>query len=49
MFVIKDFVRDCFVAQICAKMSVRAGIRAYLRDEAIQNKILGLKHCNYPK
>ena len=35
MFVLKDFVRDCFVAQICAKMCVRAEIRAYLRDEAI--------------
>ena len=47
--VLKDFVRDCFVAQICAKMYVRAGIRAYLRDEAIWNKILELKHLNYPK
>ena len=49
MFVLKDFVRDCFVAQICAKMCVRAGIRAYLRDEAIWNKILEHKHMNYPK
>ena len=32
MFVLKDFVRDCFVAQIYAKMCVRAEIRAYLRD-----------------
>ena len=32
MFVAKDFVGDCFVAQIRAKMCVRAGIRAYLRD-----------------
>ena len=32
MLVAKDFVRDCFVAQIQAKMCVRAGIRAYLRD-----------------
>ena len=32
MFGAKDFVRDCFVAQIRAKMCVRAGIRAYLRD-----------------
>ena len=30
MFVLKDFVQDCFVAQICAKMCVRAVIRAYL-------------------
>ena len=49
MFVLKDFVRDCFVAQICAKMCVRAGICAYLRDEAIRNKILGYEHWNYPK
>ena len=49
MFALKDFVRDCFVAQICAKMCVRAGIRAYLRDEAIRNKILEHKHINYPK
>ena len=46
MFVLKDFVRDCFVAQICAKMCVRTviEIRAYLRDEAIWNKILGYEH-----
>ena len=44
MFVLKDFVQDCFVAQICAKMCVRAVIRAYLRDEAIRNKILGYEH-----
>ena len=37
MFVLKDFVQDCFVAQICAKMCVRAVICAYLRDEAIRN------------
>ena len=36
MFLLKDFVQDCFVAQICAKMCVRAVIRAYLRDEAIR-------------
>ena len=45
MFVLKDFVRDCgdcFVAQICAKITLRAVIRAYLRDEAIRNKILVL-------
>ena len=28
MFVLKDFVRDCFIAQICAKMCLRAGICA---------------------
>ena len=49
MFLLKDFVQDCFVAQICAKMCVRAVIRAYLRDEAIRNKILGYEHWNYPK
>ena len=49
MFVLKDFVRDCFVAQIRAKMCVRAGIRAYLRDEATPNKILGYEHWNYLK
>ena len=49
MFVPKDFVRDCFVAQICAKMCVRAVNRAYLRDEAIQNKILAYEHWKYPK
>ena len=49
MSVLKDFVRDCFVAQIRAKMCVRAGIRAYLRDEATPNKILGYEHWNYLK
>ena len=34
MFVAKDFVRDCLVAQLRAKMCMRAGIRAYLREEA---------------
>ena len=38
MFVLKYFVRDCFVAQIRAKMCVRAGIRAYLRDEALKQR-----------
>ena len=37
MFVQKDFVRDCSVAQIRAKMRVGAEIRAYLHDEAEQN------------
>ena len=49
MLVEKDFVQDCFVAQICAKMCVRAVIRAYLRDEVIRNKILKYEHWNYPK
>ena len=49
MFVLKDFVWDCFVAQICAKTCVPAVIRAYLRDEAmpILNKILKYEHWNY--
>ena len=49
MFVLKDFVRDCFIAQMCAKMCLRAGICAYLRDEAILNKVLGYEHWRYPK
>ena len=49
MFVAKDFVRDCFVAQIRAKMCVRAGIRASLREEATPSKILGYEHWNSPK
>ena len=47
MFECKDFVPDCFVAQICAiEFLIRALARAhahfgaYLRDEAITNKIL---------
>ena len=44
MFVAKDFVRDCFVAQLRAKMCMRAGIRAYLREEATPSKILGYEH-----
>ena len=37
MFVAKNSVGDCFIAQhaqIRAKMCMRAGIRAYLREEA---------------
>ena len=40
MFVIKDFVSDCFVAQICANYGAHAHFGANLRDEAILNKIL---------
>ena len=40
MFVLKDFVPDCFVAQICASSGAQAHFGAYLRDEAIPNKIL---------
>ena len=46
---LKDFVRDCFVAQLRAKMCMRAGIRAYLREEATPSKILSYEHWNYPK
>ena len=49
MFVAKDFVRDCFIAQIRAKMCVRAGIRASLREEATPSKILAYEHWNSPK
>ena len=38
MFVLKDFVRDCFVAQVRAKMCLRAGIRAYLRNPMKQRR-----------
>ena len=30
-FVLNDFVRDCFIAQICAKMCVRTGGRGPVR------------------
>ena len=40
MFVLKGFVPDCFVAQICANSGAHAQFGAYLRDEAIPNKIL---------
>ena len=44
MFVAKDSVGNCFVAQIRAKMCMRAGIRAYLREEATLSKNLGYEH-----
>ena len=40
MFVLKDFVPGCFIAQICANSGAHAHFCAYLRDEAIPNKIL---------
>ena len=40
MFVPKDFVSDCFVAQICANYGAHAHFGANPRDEAILNKIL---------
>ena len=49
MFVPKDFVLDCFVAQICARSGAHAHFGAYLRDEAIPNKILYYEHWNYSK
>ena len=49
MFVLKDFVSDCFVAQICANYGAHAHFGANMRDEAILNKILLYKHWNYPK
>ena len=49
MFVAKDSVGNCFVAQIRAKMCIGAGIRAYLREEATPSKILGYEHWYYPK
>ena len=44
MFVLKDFVRYRFVAKIRSKMCVRAGIPAYLCDEATPSKILGYEY-----
>ena len=44
MFVLKDFVPDCFVAKICANYGAHAHFGAYLRDEAIPNKILLYEH-----
>ena len=49
MFVPKDFVLDCFVAQICANYDAHAHFGANLRDEAIPKKILKYEHWNYPK
>ena len=40
MFVPKDFVSDCFIAQICVNYGAHAHFGANLRDEAILNKIL---------
>ena len=40
MFVLKDFVSDSFVAQICANSAAHAHFGAYLRDEAMPNNIL---------
>ena len=46
MFAPKEFVPDCFVAQICANSGAYAHFGAYLRDEpiGIRNKLLGCEH-----
>ena len=49
MFVAKDFARRRFLAQKCANSGAHAHFGAYLRDEAILNKILCYEHWNYPK
>ena len=49
MFVAKDFARRCLLAQICANSCAHAHFGAYLRDEALSNRILGYEHWNYPK
>ena len=53
MFVAKDFVRDCFVAQLRAKMCMRAGIRAVCAirklSDATPSKILGYNIGTIPK
>ena len=49
MFVAKDFTRRHLVAQICASSGANAHFGAYLRDEAIPNKILSYEHWNYLK
>ena len=49
MFVAKDFTRRHLVAQICANSGANAHFGAYLRDEAIPNKILSYEHWNYLK
>ena len=52
MFVAKDLILLGVAssrAQICTNSGARALFGAYLRDEAISNKILGYEHGNYPK
>ena len=57
MFVAKDFVRDCFVAQIyapkcaCARRNSRISARGSASDAEQNPSILGLgyEHWNYPK
>ena len=49
MFVAKDFARRHFLAQRCVNSGVHAHFGAYLRDEAISNKILSYEHWNHPK
>ena len=48
----QDFARRRFLAQICANSCAHAHFGAYLRDEALSNRILGYEHWNswnYPK
>ena len=49
MFLAKDFARRRFLAQICVNFGAHAYFGAYLRDEAISNRILGYEHWNYSK
>ena len=49
MFVAKVFAQRRFLAQICANSGAHANFGAYLRDEAISNKIPGYKQWNNPK
>ena len=44
MFIGKDFARRRFLAQRCANSGAHAHLGAYLRDEAISNKILSYEH-----
>ena len=49
MFVLKDFVQDCFVAQICAKMCVRAVIAHICATKQSETKSLGTNIGTIPK
>ena len=49
MFVPKDLVPDCFVAQICANYGTHAYFGANLRDEAIRTKSFGTNIRTIPK
>ena len=49
MFVFKDFVPDCFVAQICANSGAHAHFGAYLRDEQSRTKSFSKNIGTIPK